>query len=662
MHRAVKIALIAAVAVTFVLEAQAQKRISLSELEDKIAGAWIGQMVGNMYGLPHENKYIDEPGSEAGWPYGYTKSLDKLVRYEGAFSDDDTDIEYLYLTLMEKYGAEPTYAQMREGWMYHIRDRIWLANRAALGLMHHGFTPPFTGDARYNPHWYQIDPQLINEIWAYTAPGMAAYAAEKSAWAARITSDGWAISPTVLYGAMYSLAFFETDMRKLVVEALACLPEGDRYAATVREMIELYDKYPDDWQKARAEMARKYYDAEPEMTKTIWNANLNGACGVLSMLYGKGDLQLTMDLGCAMGFDADNQTATVGGILGVMYGASSFPDALTMPIEGWTKPFNNRYINITRHDMPDANIDDMIRRTVEQAISISVANGGSLTGRTGDQTLRINTKAHFNAPMEFCEGPMPRLEQGVAVSHAFSCAANENYAWSITHGTMPEGITFDSGTIEGTPAKAGRYPVTLGLSNGKNTIEKDFELLVRTPNIAPEADTIITNVRELNRDVLYRSWITFGHPMYASSVDVIRDGVTLGEGSVFYSLAAEAKLPKVDYFGYGWSEPRNINMVAFHTGCVEEFGGWLSSLTVQYRDGEGRWCDVGIYTSTPELPSTDIVFFQPHFVEWVLEFEPVETCAIRIIGDTKVQEHWNVATKNTSSFTSITELSVYETK
>ncbi|MDE5906443.1 MAG: ADP-ribosylglycohydrolase family protein, partial [Alistipes sp.] len=135
------------------------RQISMEELRDKIAGAWIGQMVGNIYGLPFENKFVDEPGDEADFPYGYSKNLAKLAQYDGAFSDDDTDIEYLYLTLMEKYGPEPTYAQMREGWMYHIRDRVWLANRAALGLMHYGFTPPFTGDARYNPHWYQIDPQ-----------------------------------------------------------------------------------------------------------------------------------------------------------------------------------------------------------------------------------------------------------------------------------------------------------------------------------------------------------------------------------------------------------------------------------------------------------------------------------------------------------------------
>jgi hypothetical protein len=54
------------------------------------------------------------------------------------------------------------------------------------------------------------------------------------------------------------------------------------------------------------------------------------------------------------------------------------------------------------------------------------------------------------------------------------------------------------------------------------------------------------------------------------------------------------------------------------------------------------------------------VFFQPHFVEFVFEFEPVKTKAIRVIGDTKVQQHWHKYTKNVSAFTSITELSVYE--
>ena len=133
--------------------------ITRTQLKDKIAGAWLGQMVGNIYGLEYENKFVDEPGEG---PFVFNKAIRKMTDVDGAFSDDDTDVEYLYLLMMEKYGVDPTYAQVKESWMYHIRDRVWLANRAALGLMHYGFTPPLTGDKRYNPHWFQIDPQLIN--------------------------------------------------------------------------------------------------------------------------------------------------------------------------------------------------------------------------------------------------------------------------------------------------------------------------------------------------------------------------------------------------------------------------------------------------------------------------------------------------------------------
>lgn len=658
MKRKIVVTLLACMALC--TAAAQQKRIALDELRDKIAGAWLGQMVGNMYGLPFENKFIEKEGNEADFPYGYSKSLAKMEQYDGAFSDDDTDVEYLYLMLMEKYGTEPTYAQMCEGWMYHIRDRVWLANRAALGLMHYGYTPPFTGSMESNPHWYQIDPQLINEIWSYTAPGMVRYAAGKSAWAARITSDGWAISPTIHYGAMYAEAFFESNIEKLVLDALKYLPADDRYAATVRHMYELYKKYPNDWQKARAEMAEAYYEQEPEMTRTIWNANLNGACGILTLLYGKGDLQRTMDLGCAMGFDADNQTATVGGILGVINGGASLPDQLLMPFEGWTKPFNDRYINITRYDMPDASIDDMIDRTVDMAVKLVCEKGGRVVERGGKRYLVINPKAEFKAPLEFCVGPMPRMEVGCPVDYSFSCAANRDYTWTLTEGALPEGVAFDNGLITGTPQRAGRYPVTLTLSDGKKTLTKHFELLVRTKNIAPEADSILTNIRTMNEEALYKCWITFGKPMYAHSVDVIRDGRLNGEGSVFYSLAAHADLPKIDWFGYEWKEPRTIDMLAFHTGCLEEFGGWFSSVAIQYRGEDGRWYDVGKFHSTPELPESDDVFIQPHFVEYLFEFEPVKTTAIRMLLDCKVQEHWNKPTKGCSSFISITELSVYE--
>jgi len=633
-------------------------KITVSELRDKIAAEWIGQLIGNMYGLPHENKYVAEPGPEK-WPYGYSKSLDKLKKYEGAFSDDDTDVEYMYLLQLEKFGSEPSYTQLREAWMYHIRDRVWLANRAALGLMHFGYTPPFTGSKELNPHWYQIDPQLINEIWAVTAPGMVNYAASKSDWAARITSDEWGVEPTIFYGAMYSAAYFEKDINKLIEIGIKALPVNGRFTATAREMIALHAKYPADWKAARQEMAQKYYVNEPLMTKTIWNANLNGACAILAMLYGDNNFQRTLDLSCAMGFDADNQAATVAGLMGVINGMKGLPENLYLAIEGWEKPFNDRYINITRYDLPDANISDIIDRTLKATIALVVSKGGKLSGKPGSEVLTINTDAAFSPPLEFCLGPLPQMEIGKAVDFNFYTEANKVYNWSLISGTLPGGLTFAKGKLIGIPTTPGYSKITLQLDNGKEKITRDFNLLVRGTNIAPSADTILANVRELNEKVLDSCWYTFGKPMYAKNVDVINDGITTGAGSVFYSLAAKTKIPKVDYYGYGWKTPQKISMLALYTGCLEEFGGWFTSLNVQYLDEKGKWTAVEKTSFTPPLPETDIVFFQPHFVEYVISFDPVETKGIRIIGDAKIEGHWNKYTKQVSGFTSVTELSVY---
>jgi hypothetical protein len=80
---------------------------------------------------------------------------------------------------------------------------------------------------------------------------------------------------------------------------------------------------------------------------------------------------------------------------------------------------------------------------------------------------------------------------------------------------------------------------------------------------------------------------------------------------------------------------------------------------VQYLNEAGKWVPVENMTMTPPLPATDVVFYQPHFVEYVIRFDPVNTKAIRIIGDAMVQGHWNKYTKNVSSFTSVTEIYVY---
>jgi len=657
MHKIIGRFVILSVLITSYAQSK-ELKISLEKYQDKVYASWLAQCIGNIYGLPHENRYIDEPGPET-FPYGYSNQDRRLRVTNGAFSDDDTDIEYMYLLGMEKYGPEPTYEQLAQSWKYHVRDRVWLANRAALGAMHYGLTPPVTGMKDYNPHWFQIDPQLVNEIWAVTAPGMVDYAAAKSGWAALITDDDWGIEPTIHYGAMYSAAFFESDIHKLIDIGTAVLLENSRFAQTVEGMKALYRKYPGDWKRARREMAEKYYHNEPVDTKTIWNANLNGACGILALLYGEGDLQKTLDLSCAIGFDADNQAATMSGLLGVVHGTKGLPKELLFPFPelDWKEPFNDIYKNITRYDIPDASLKDMAARMAKQGEKLILMQGGKKVTKDGKDFYVINSNAKFVAPLELPTAPMPIIEVGKKVEYNFSVSGGKPaIKWSVLKGQFPAGIRFKDGKMTGAARKPGLYRVQLQIQQGDKKSSRNFKLVVRGKNLAPAAAKILASVKHTNTKTRDAMWLTVARSLYSDHLeDVIRDGKVTGDSSTFYSINDSSK-PKKDYYGYEWAEPQTIGLLGFHTGSMEENGGWFTSIDVQYRGDDGTWIPVEKLVISPSLVKGDKPHNKPHFVEYLLAFKPVETTAIRMIGNAGGSKHWY---SKPAYFTSISELSVH---
>ncbi len=101
--------------------------MSAEELRDKIRGGLLGQMLGNLNGIPHEMAYIDEPGAVS----DYTPSLPK-----GARTDDDTDLEWVYITEMQArdklFLSSEEIAQL---WRERINRRIWCSNAYARQLM-----------------------------------------------------------------------------------------------------------------------------------------------------------------------------------------------------------------------------------------------------------------------------------------------------------------------------------------------------------------------------------------------------------------------------------------------------------------------------------------------------------------------------------------------
>jgi hypothetical protein len=385
--------------------------ISREELQDKIHAYWLGQLVGNFMGFPFENLYREEPIPILIDRYYTVRDLDSLDllmnsgdrrahthimagAMGGAWSDDDTDIEFVTLHAVEKYGLDLTYPEITEMWKRHINRFIWAANRQARDLMEQGLMPPATGSKAHNPYWYRITSQLVNEIWSVFYPGMAGKATERAVWGARIMCDDWATHATMAYAVMYSAAFFETDVNKLVTMAIQSLPDDSPYREAMLNVVNWHRENP-DWRRTRKLIHAHYYTrfAGFEVPDPYLSAAINGLSGIMAILYGRGDFLSTVSIAVSAGYDCDNQAATCGGLLGIIGGTNGIPGHLLHELQPglvWEKPFNDTYINYSRDDLPNynkiSNIVDRIAGISEKAI---LENGGKVLRRDGQVIYRI---------------------------------------------------------------------------------------------------------------------------------------------------------------------------------------------------------------------------------------------------------------------------------
>ncbi len=394
-----------------------ERVISHDELIDKLSGFWIGQILGNYIGFPFENRYVEEPipilidhvytADYDGDPELKINSKDRRGHIpilahalKGAFSDDDTDIEFVTLHAVEKYGLDITYPEITQMWKTHINDYIWVANREARNLMDQGLIAPDTGRKQNNKHWFQIDPQLVNEIWSAFYPGMTKHSARRALWGARITNDDWGTHPTIAYGAMISAAFFEKDVRKLVEIGVEAVPNEGPFAEGIRDVVKWHGQH-DDWRDTRKKIHDKYYAYKKgsyEAPVSVVSSLVNGLAGIMAALYGEGDYMKTVGIATSAGYDCDNQAATMGGLIGVLNGLSGIGETateLTLNLPAWStweKPFNDRYVNISRDEVKlHTPISEIVERIGAVAKTAILENGGRMEMRDGKAVYVINS-------------------------------------------------------------------------------------------------------------------------------------------------------------------------------------------------------------------------------------------------------------------------------
>jgi len=369
--------------------------MSAEELEDRIRGGLLGEIFGNLNGLPHEMKYIGEPGKVE----TYTPSLPK-----GAWTDDDTDIEWVYLIEMQRTGElylPPK--RIAELWRANMNSGIWCANLYARQLLDLGIDPPLCGRIAVNP-WsvFNISAQFVSEAFGLISPGMPHSAAKIGIHYTHYAVDGEPIQTTQLFTAMIATSFFEKDMEKIVRAGLAAVDPKSAIHPIVTDVLTWWRENPREWRETRRRIKEKYtHHGGGESDRNGYELNTAAVIGAL--LHGGGDdLKEVLRLAFNFGWDADCNAAICGTIVGVQRG-KKWIDA-----QGWE--IQDVYKNTCRDQMPkDETITRYGDRLIAAARANILSNGGQERVVEGRKVYRIILEAPAN--VEPLPSPIDRLEE-----------------------------------------------------------------------------------------------------------------------------------------------------------------------------------------------------------------------------------------------------------
>jgi len=355
--------------------------ISAEVLRDKIRGGLLGQMLGNLNGLPHEMTYIAEPGDVK----EYVPSLP-----EGAWTDDDTDFEWVYIVAMAEHDSVLIPPEMiAELWKRRINKRIWCSNQYARQLMDLGLVPPLTGNVVLNP-WaeFNISGQFLCETFGLLAPAMPQTAGRIGLHYTRVAIDGEPAQTTQLFCSMIATAFVDGDMQAILDAGIAAVDEASVIRQVVVRVRKWHQENPQDWRVTRR-LVKEAYTRHGGAMRDKNGYELNTAAIIAALLYGGGDLAETLRAAFNFGWDADCNAATAGTIVGVLKGYR------WMMSQVWD--IRDQYRNTTREDMPnDETITSFADRVMELAERVIVEQGGQRRFDRGRVKYRINREKPGN--------------------------------------------------------------------------------------------------------------------------------------------------------------------------------------------------------------------------------------------------------------------------
>ena len=339
------------------------KKLSRATYIDKMKAGWLGQMVGVTWGFPTEFKWNGKIIPDANVPV-WTSNM-----FDGAFWQDDIYVEMTFLKTLDDYGFDVSYKQAGIDFA-NSKYELWHANYYGRENLRKGIAPPDSGHPQFNTHADDIDYQIEADYAGLISPGMPHFAVELGNKFGRIMNYGDGLYGGQFVSAMYSIAFFENNIQKIINKALAYIPAESQYAQAINDTIQWHKKYPKDWRKTWNLLLDKYHKnmdyRKFSCDKGDFNidAKINGAYIVMGLLYGKGNIEDTIKISMQCGQDSDCNPSSAAGILFTTIGYAKLPEKYKSADQ--TKKFS-----YTAYNLPE--LFNVCEKLTEKSIS---ANGG----------------------------------------------------------------------------------------------------------------------------------------------------------------------------------------------------------------------------------------------------------------------------------------------
>lgn len=340
-----------------------KRAISTEVLKDKIAGGWAGKMIGVTYGAPTEFRAQGKT---------YEDSIKwKPTDVKGSIWQDDIYVQLSFLMAMDKYGIDAPAKKFQEIFA-KAGFQLWHANVQARKNFYDSIFPPQSGHPDYNIHADDIDFQIEADYIGFMCPGMPQTANKIADKIGHIMNYGDGVYGGVFVAALYSEAYFESDINKIIEKALLTIPTESDYSKIVKDVVLLHQHNPSDWRAAWAELEAKWGKEQICGAGSAFNidAKLNGAFIVMGLLYGDGDPAKTMEIATRCGQDSDCNPSNAMAVLGVIKGLKGLPAEYQQAVNAMG---DSLFSNTTY------SFNSAVDKTISYAQKLTVENGGEAT-------------------------------------------------------------------------------------------------------------------------------------------------------------------------------------------------------------------------------------------------------------------------------------------